>query len=250
MSYILEALRKSERERRLGQVPSLPALDMEPPPKRPRWVVWLFALSLLLAVNAVFLTVVWLQSRGTSPPAPVTAEAPKPVPKATETVVAATPPPPNDLEQKLHELESRLAKIDQPASPPAPSATPRVDDSDAPPVSVRQPAKAPATPPSQGKFRREPASTATDAQPRTTDRAATRRKQAEDEGDASELPKEIQALKINVLAYSSDPAERFAVINMSRHVPGDRLPGGILLVDILPNGLALELDGERYRVNH
>lgn len=235
MSYILEALKKSERERRLGQVPSLPALELDGPPKRSRWALWLALLCLLLSANAGVLVYLWLQGRFAPQPAPNLAAAPTPMP----TQPAMTPAP--KLEAKLLELEKRLAELNQAA--PAPSSQPAV-------AVPSQPARAARVP--TPKPRHEPVAASEGEPEDVAPRPLPRRKVAEPaELPADEdLPKAIRALKINVLAYSDNPAERFAVINMARHVPGDRLPGGVVLVDILPNGLSLELDGSRYRIDH
>jgi general secretion pathway protein B len=53
-----------------------------------------------------------------------------------------------------------------------------------------------------------------------------------------------------MLAYSSVPEERFAVIDMVKYSRGDRLPGGAVLVDIRADSLVLELNGSRFRVSN
>ncbi len=65
-----------------------------------------------------------------------------------------------------------------------------------------------------------------------------------------EIKEKVAPIKINVLAYSNVPAERFAVINMVKYNRGERLPGGALLRDIQANGLVLEVDGRVFRVSH
>ena len=92
MSYILEALRKSERERALGQVPSLDTVhDQARPPRSLPWAVIAIALVLLLAV-----VVFWLL-RDTGP---------------TASGIVEAPPPPTTTE----------AQLQPPALPPAPPA--------------------------------------------------------------------------------------------------------------------------------
>jgi general secretion pathway protein B len=98
MSYILEALRKSERERQTGQVPSLPALVADPP-RRQSWFAWLVAALLLF--NAVGLAYFWLnqrergkhpvaaQSAGSAPARPPAARMEEPDSSAAARDVAA-----------------------------------------------------------------------------------------------------------------------------------------------------------------
>ncbi|MFN5746088.1 MAG: general secretion pathway protein GspB [Methylococcaceae bacterium] len=68
MSYILDALRKSERDRKTGQVPGLPSLTSEMPRRTPSSIFWLVLLMVIL--NAVGLAY-WLFSQGRTPSSPV-----------------------------------------------------------------------------------------------------------------------------------------------------------------------------------
>lgn len=73
MSYILDALRKSERDRKAGQVPGLPSLTSEMPRRTASSIFWLVLLMVIL--NTVGLAY-WLFSQGRTPPSPaVTAPA-------------------------------------------------------------------------------------------------------------------------------------------------------------------------------
>jgi general secretion pathway protein B len=119
MSYILEALRKSERERQTGQVPSLPALLSDQPPRRRHGVLWLIVL--LLAVNGAGLGYLWLNGWGRNPP-PVQSASPEPThPADSEAKTAAstdvgpnntitlTGPPPANLPPKAVESAPSVA---------------------------------------------------------------------------------------------------------------------------------------------
>ena len=70
--------------------------------------------------------------------------------------------------------------------------------------------------------------------------------------DLHELPLDFQErvppMKISMFAYSKNPAERFVIIDMRKYRPGDRLPGGILLLSIQAENLLLELDGQKFLV--
>ena len=97
MSYILEALRKSERERALGQVPSLDTVhDRTRPTRSLPWAVAAIAVVLLLAV-----VVFWLL-RDAGPTAPTTVEVP-PSPPTTEAQVPspAAPPAPPAVDNRI-----------------------------------------------------------------------------------------------------------------------------------------------------
>lgn len=70
--------------------------------------------------------------------------------------------------------------------------------------------------------------------------------------DLLELPLDFQErvppMKISMFAYSKNPAERFVIIDMRKYRAGDRLPGGILLLNIQAENLLLELDGQKFLV--
>jgi general secretion pathway protein B len=121
MSYILEALRKSERERRTGEVPALPALVANPPPQRRSWAIWLVAALLLF--NAAGLSYLWMNRR-----APNSAPAGGPAPGSMRPQADA---PPTTSAAAADVAPS--AAIVHPAPPPA----------------ARPEAPAPAKPPAQ-----------------------------------------------------------------------------------------------------
>lgn len=86
MSYILEALRKAERERTLGQAPDLNAVAITPLPRRSIWP-WLAGIA--VAVNAAALVVVLgLRWRTEHPPKSALA-----APKAVQAEPAPRPAP-------------------------------------------------------------------------------------------------------------------------------------------------------------
>ena len=305
MSYILEALRKSERARLLGQTPALPALVADQPPVRQRWLPRLIAL--LLSVNGIILGLLWLSGWGKTPASvePVVTDQ---HPKSAENAAAVVPPQsPNaataqtpDLAPKPVLQETQPGKSDphpftsagnqaqqerpgeKTGDPPIRSARPDSTSAIKPTV-AKKPARLVApTPP--GKSREatidqdpDPANGVLRASPqRNLSRedhsafeaeasrlAMARTPVVEDSGVAdhdggppllSAMPLAFQqrlpSMKINVLAYSPLPEERFAVIDMVKYSKGERLPGGALLVEIKSDSVVLELDGSRFRVSH
>jgi general secretion pathway protein B len=265
MSYILEALRKSERERHTGQAPSLPGVVAGATPQRPFRPIlpWLV---LLLALNGAVLGYFWTRHID---PAPAGAEAVAPAPPAAAQADAIQPAPPEVAPSRVAEI-SRAAQ-----TPPAPvePAAPRTRLAAAPPPGTRtspRPKREPLvatksgarpaaeTPPSvAAKPMPEPPAVPPAAVPRPPkipDPPAeeTRPAAGEDLPFLEALPADLQQLlpplKINLFAYSSVPAERFAIIDMKRYNPGDRITGGAALVDIRPDALVLELNGRKFLV--
>ena len=56
----------------------------------------------------------------------------------------------------------------------------------------------------------------------------------------------LPPLHLDVHGYAANPADRFVVINLQRYRIGDALPGGIRVVDIVPQGAVLESNGTRF----
>lgn len=92
MSYILDALRKSERQRQTGQVPTLPALASDPAPRRQPWLAVLVVALLLF--NAVGLGYLWFKGSNKMPAAteqvPTTSALPQSTGPAAETKAPST----------------------------------------------------------------------------------------------------------------------------------------------------------------
>ena len=159
MSLILEALKKSEAERRLGHAPDLLTPARAAPPRRPAWLAG-FALGLALALLAVALAAWWFrpapapsgaiagQEEAPDRIAPVpegraAQEAPVPIrrsprPQRIESVPPTVAPAPAPREEAFaaRERESiALPAADSPFTLPSevpPSATPAASATPAP----------------------------------------------------------------------------------------------------------------------
>lgn len=109
MSFILDALRKSEQDRQRGRAPDILQTSSVPAPRRRNG--WLPVVGLLAGLNISLLLVLWLTRDDTAAPAPppaaaTTAQAPPPV--------VADPNVPRDLRREL----------EAPAPPPTPAPGP------------------------------------------------------------------------------------------------------------------------------
>ncbi|MBS3958134.1 MAG: general secretion pathway protein GspB [Xanthomonadaceae bacterium] len=238
MSLILEALRRSEAQRRRGSPPGLHSATTDVPPPRSgsrRAVLALLAgLGLLLVLLAVH--------RASAPDTAGTAPAPETPVMPTGTASPATPPrpaapapaPPPAMVGALPPAATALAReLDAGAMPvppteaavpaPAPTPTPTPAPAPAPPasmpaVSAPPPAAMPAGPAAAG-----------DALPLDRLDAASR----------AMLP----PLRVSMHVYDPDPARRFVLVDGRRVREGETLAPGLQLVAIEQDGLRLDWRG-------
>ena len=230
MSLILEALRKSEAERRRGLPPDLHTELPPTPPRRgralPGWW-WLVPLAAVLGLAA------WLVLANRSP-API-ASVPPPARTATRPLPAEPPTP-----------EPLPARTPMPARPAAavataPSATvaapPAPDVGDDAPTRTAIPAPAPASPPTPAP---PPAPIAPVAP------ADSGRVLLVGELDA-ETRNALPPLKLSMHLWNEDPTRRFVILDGQRLGEGDRV-GEASIARIEPDGVLLEWHGRRVRV--
>jgi general secretion pathway protein B len=282
MSLILEALKKSERQRRLGESPSLGSPIMAV--RRRRSV-----LPILIALIAVGLTALWwLRRDGGAPEAqpvaaavsPASTEKPvlpgptgKPADGTTfndapiATSVVATPPGtrvPRDKpaagatanEDTLRREKLRSGEL----MAANPQAGPAATIKESKPVSAGDPAALAAAMARAGK---PPASAESEVvEPRQIrDRDAQTVKPEPDvvrpadvgSGESMklmwELPlatrRSLPEIKLSMHVFANDPAQRFVIINGERRAEGDDVEG-LKLVEIRTDGVVFENDGVRF----
>jgi general secretion pathway protein B len=281
MSLILEALKKSEQQRRLGEAPTLgsPALLA----RRRRSALPLLALLVLLAAGAGW----WLLR--TPPPAgpvdtPVADSRPNGTPGQPPAVAPArsapAPSTPAPAERKPVLARAHPAPVAEPETPAekaaalaraiaqrerglaAPAPVPPADRPGqvvAPPASsLTRPNLPPAqaTPPAQapaatGATATPHAKNAPVAAPHTPSNAPAQPAHAAPAPPLVwELPyaarKELPDLTLTLHMYAADPHERFVVIHGERHVEGDDLGDGLILREIRPDGVVLDFKGQRF----
>lgn len=213
MSYILEALRKAERERSLGQVPTLEAKsDVSAETPRQLWP-WLLAGALV--VNAIVLAL-WLWS----PRTPDGAES-LPAPVAQAVVPEYTPPQPAISDY----IPPSSTVLPEPISEP-------------PVVTVREPAVpepvAPVEPPDT--FVDEPA----------IEEAPVARDVTPLRDMPPEFRRSLPELKMDAHFYTEVQGRSFVMINLRKYKPGERLSEGPQVVEIVPEGVILAHQGQQF----
>ncbi|MDH4110410.1 MAG: general secretion pathway protein GspB [Gammaproteobacteria bacterium] len=257
MSYILDALKSSDRQRKNGSVPDLQSqsdrlLPPAPAPDRPaqsRRLPWI-ALLLVAALVA------WLVQRTmVMPPAEAPAvEAvvepePEPEPPAdmAPAVEAEVPPEPEPVvdDDSLDELADVQLAVEplmeeDALAPPAPADVPAaatVAVSDEP---LPEPAPAPAPEPSETAAEQPAAEAGSVA---IADPYAGIPHQ-------NQLPSDVQRalpeLDITVHIYSATPSSRLVRINRRTLQEGDVVENDLTLEEITPDGLILSINGTRY----
>lgn len=228
MSFILDALRKSEHERQRQAGPVM--ADLSVTPRRSRAPLALLIVSALLVVNLV--AVAYFLLRGETPAALPDAPA---VADSVATPVAAPVPAGAAVPQPVAQPAVQAQRLVQPlaaeANPamesPAPDATPPP----APDPLLLPPAPVAASP--RPLPAPQPATTGGDFLPRL-----------------DTLPPQATAglpvLNLDLHIYASDPAQRAAFINGRRYREGDTLPEGIEVAAITPDGAVLRHRGQRF----
>jgi general secretion pathway protein B len=271
MSFILDALKKSELERQRQTIPGL--MDAGPPERRPRFPLWAVALVVLLGVNLAVLLIVLLRSGPSSTHAIPTREPPlASMPVGSPPAAASAPPaslPPASAPATTAPAEAPATPAPRavespPAEPPARAAK-HFSPLDATPVYAPEiPADNDAAAASAGNER---ASEAT--RPATLGRAApagaspARGTRGTDpvltaDGDKTEeaLPTigeidlsgqpALPDMHLDVHVFAAKPADRFVFINMQKYREGAALADGLTLERIRRDGVVLNYHGLRF----
>lgn len=228
MSYILDALKKAEQQRELGQVPGIDSGHEVLRSTSGKY--WLWAIAAIVLLNAAILFILFWPSN----------EDPQ---------VAA-----------VVEAESRLPIVRTPASaPPAAQVAP---------IPVARPEPEPEPPPvitsrSLKPLKIIPPVTET---ARVGEAHEAELMEAEESFQPASMPEKENlplwpqiperlfrqipdSLRLDVHVYSDNPEDRFVLMNMQKYYEGEKLQNGLVLDEITPDGVILSLHGERFRVS-
>jgi len=243
MSFILEALRKSEAERRRGQAPDLLSEAM---PVAPAARVNTSSRGQMVAIVAAALIALLLVAWALRPTAPAeSAPASAPAPSTSTTAAVTVPAPSTSL-----------------SPPPARvAATPTVrKPTSVPPVATPPATAATTTPPTAPQTREtQPETTGPgiDAPAIATQVATTQPANATvfASPDAplkladlsTDERQQLPALKLSMHMWAPDAANRFAIIDGARVNEGDRV-GDTTVEAIQQDGVMLNWRGRRIRL--
>ena len=234
MSYILEALKKAQAERQLGNAPTIHA----PPPvyaapdrarggnRRPLMIG--LGLGVLVAAGALL----WVRHGGEQPVRLAAAPVSAPAPTAAAVPPAAPAPAPG------------------PAPTPAPTPAPREA---APVVAKPAPAKVAAPAPAPVRVAEAPVS-ATPAAPAPAPVAAAQPAGEENLRTLQQLPeavrREIPQVSFGGYIYSPTPGESLLLVDKMLRREGEEVAPGLVLERLMPKAAVMNYRGTRYRVGY
>jgi general secretion pathway protein B len=249
MSFILDALKKSESDRQRQSGPSLFEVKVAPP--RTRLPIWAVAIAVLLGINVIVVS--WMLLRHPTAARPAAASAAPAVPPARtlaaaaasgETVPMAVPgdtaraPAPSSsvpLSEGPDLVSGRSSASDShPATPSQAVAAPAAGDAD----------QSAAQPPAAGN--------PSDYAPAVEPAAAPGSGAAEGATGGLPLYQQIVTsdglppLHLDLHVFAQRPQDRFVMINMHRLGEGDSLPSGVHVDAIRPDGVVLSYHGLRF----
>ena len=234
MSFILDALKKSESDRQRQSGPALFEVKVAPP--RTGLPPWAIAVAALLVVNlGIVMWMLWRHPATRTPdtsasaaalpgvgqpqaagattpaPAPPSVSLPAPAPPSVSLPAPAAPPP---------------ATAPSPALLPNPGATNGAGDN----PDDYAPAADPAASPLLGNRVRHGT---VDGVPLYQDAAAS---------PGTRIPQ----LRLDLHVFALRPQDRFVMINMHKLREGDSLPEGVRVDSITPEGAVLSYSGSRF----
>jgi general secretion pathway protein B len=251
MSFILDALKKSESDRQRQSGPSLFEVKVAPPQRK--LPVWAVAIAVLLLVNVIVISWMLLRHPGqqASPAgSPATAPATTMVNPAATAGAAVPQTPPGSQAPRRDSAPGRLRA--ESARPPG--AAHDAAAAAAPAAFSQQPATGPGQEAQEGQPPGsdspidhapavEPAAGAAGGGPAGMGGVAAAGLPLYQQIVTSDgLPE----LHLDLHVFADRPRDRFVMINMHRLGEGDSLPGGVQVETIRPDGVVLSYRGTRF----
>jgi len=228
MSFILDALKKSENERQRRTGPSLADVRTGAPERK--YPSWLIPVIALLAVNLLVIAGVLLWPEGETQVAVVTPEKkapprppvsrPRPAPPAPAPTVDPAPPSVEPAAAPRPAVRSLANE----SGAQAPSAEPRATGA---------PVSAPTTPRVSNQTKRTPGTVVDDTVPTLNELIVDGR---------INLP----SLHVDIHVYSDKPRDRFVFVNNRKYREGDLLSEGPRVEEISTLGVILNHRGQRF----
>jgi general secretion pathway protein B len=245
MSFILDALKKSETDRQRQASPALFEVKVAAP--RRRFPAWAVGLAVLLVINVAALAWVLLRRAGPSEPQAITASntpapaatanAPQPAAQPGMVTVPATVTIPTTVQIPVSAAPSVSVGSAPIESDPMSGGIPPLAEE---PVLETQ---EPVVPPDYDARDYRPAITPAQA---GAIAAARRSGQLPSRDEFVAQGNSLPDLRLDLHVYAANPAERFVFLNMRKLREGESLPDGVRVEQITPDGVDLSYQGKRF----
>ena len=231
MSFILDALKKSETDRQRQSAPALFEVKVAAP--RRRFPLWAIGLAALLGVNVVVLAwVLMRQPAGQAPAnAAATGQTPSNLPPNVVYVPAVMiPQPANGQAMAPAAVAPPEAGVFAPSVAPPLAEDPMLSSGEVP------------VPPDYDANDYAPAVSREEANTAAQRRAGFLPTRDDVLAKGTQLPD----LKLDLHVYAQNPAERFVFINMRKLREGESLREGVRVDAVTPQGADLSYRGTRF----
>jgi general secretion pathway protein B len=246
MSFILDALKKSENQRQRQVGPSLADIPLRRARTDRPW--WAVAVAALLVVNLGVLVVVLTRDRTPEAPPPAVAQQPAPAQQAPivqpqarlarpQVAPSMSAPAPMRTNPAVHSLADEVG-ADTEALPQDQSMDPDLSAAasvpEGPPLvrSITPPTVAPV--PNQATFEARPRSAPAEEEMLPTHSSLV--------ASGTSLPD----MRLDIHVYSAKPNERFVFVNMRKYVEGQAMSEGPTVERITTDGAVLNQRGTRF----
>lgn len=248
MSYILEALKKAQAERQLGNAPTIhaPAPSYAAPAAPRAGSRRTLALGLGAAALAALAALFWWRQAGEQ-------AAPAAAPAASAALIASTASPASSASSAVVPAIPVAPATPGPASAPAVASAPAPVDAAPPAPLARKPARGEVAPVAV------PAPPAHPAPQRVADAGAAAAPATVAPAPAEEtirtlqqlpeaIQREIPKVSFGGYIYSPDPAESLLLVDKTLRRAGEEVAPGLVLERLLPQAAVMNYRGYRYRV--
>ncbi len=243
MSFILDALKKSENARQRQAGPALFEVKVAPP--RRALPVWAVVIGILLLINVAAMSWMLLRRSGAQPRAaahgPATAQS---AARARSAPAGGAPAP----------ATARAAPMSSAVPAAVPAAAPiAAPVAASPATSAGEPSAASVSGTQAGSPQGSAGANPADFEPALPAPAGHGAGAAQSAGglplyaDIASAPgSPLPALHMDLHVYDRNPRKRFVMINMHKLRQGDSLPDGVTVVRIRPDGVVLSYQGRKF----
>jgi general secretion pathway protein B len=235
MSFILDALKKSENDRQRQSSPALFEVKVASP--RRNFPLWAVGLGVLFGVNVLVL--LWFLLRQPAPPNTVASDvAAAPASNATPPGMVTVPATSTYIPAGGTPALTSAGNTD--AGVVAPSPAPPLAEE--PVLSGQEPS----VPPDYDARDYRPAITPAQA---NAVAAARREMSSPSRDEVLAQGTQLPDLRLDLHVYDPDPAKRFVFINMRKLREGDSLPEGVRVDSITQTGAKLTYHGTQFSLD-